>query len=641
MLFPTVDFAVFFVIVFTGSWMLRPYAKAWRWFLLAASCVFYLDPFNPVATDGSRFFTFNPVVVLLTLGAGLATAAVLKIGFGTVGGRSPADRAQAEALAEAGEVLSVASPRAGASRRVAAGPNPVGPDDPATDPDRLRDDPDLEGELARDLERDPADLGAGDDAARERALAPIVPSTPAACFWVPLVVVAGLFAGNVVVNNAYPERPDQSSRFLFLLLGVAFANQAFAQSVFAALGPHRERTAASRWLVRIAVAFDLFVLGYFKYTNWFLDVFSTIAEKFGLALPLNIILPIAISFFTFQAISYVVDVGRGELRPIPLLDFTVYLTFFAHVVAGPIVRVKEFAPQLNARPDPRFVQSAEAFELIFRGLFKKVVISSFMAAQIVDPVFAAPGAFDRTAVLFAILGYAVQIYADFSGYTDIAIGVALLLGIRFPQNFDAPYRSLSLQDFWRRWHMTLSRWLRDYLYIPLGGNRVGYVRTYVNLFLTMLLGGLWHGANWTFLIWGAIHGVGLGLERFVKERWSGSHGVPRVVVGVLQWILTFSIVCGAWVFFRATSIPNALEMFSQLLHGSTNLGGTSRVTWVLVTVIVLMIASQFVPPKIPERISIVFANTPPILQVLCAAAGLALINVLGPEGIAPFIYFQF
>ncbi len=633
MLFPTVDFAVFFVIVFTGSWMLRPYAKPWRWFLLGASCVFYLDPFNPVATDGARFFVVNPVILALTLGAGLATAALLKIGFGSVGGLSPAEKARAQQLADEGGALAVSSPRAGAGRRAVAAGDPPDDEPSSVDtdwPDRDRD---------RDLDADSLGGDDGPDGAPDR----VDHTLPPASVWVPLVVVAGLLVGNVVVNNLYPERQDQSSRFLFLLLGVAFANQAFGQSIFAALGPHRERTSASRWLVRIAVAFDLAVLGYFKYTNWFLDVFSTIAEKFGLALPLNIILPIAISFFTFQAISYAVDVGRGELRPIPLLDFTVYLTFFAHVVAGPIVRVKEFAPQLNARPDPRFVQSAEAFELIFRGLFKKVVISSFMAAQIVDPVFATPAAFDRTAVFFAILGYAVQIYADFSGYTDIAIGVALLLGIRFPQNFDAPYRSLSLQDFWRRWHMTLSRWLRDYLYIPLGGNRVSYVRTYVNLFLTMLLGGLWHGANWTFLIWGAIHGVGLGVERFVKERWGerGAIGVPKVIVGVLQWILTFSIVCGAWVFFRATSIPNALEMFSQLLHGSVNLGGTSRVTWVLVAVIVLMIASQFVPPKIPERLSVIFSNTPPLLQVLCAAAGLALINVLGPEGIAPFIYFQF
>jgi D-alanyl-lipoteichoic acid acyltransferase DltB (MBOAT superfamily) len=466
---------------------------------------------------------------------------------------------------------------------------------------------------------------------------------PPASIWAPIVVVSMLLVGNWYINQLFPDRPDQSSRFLFLLLGVAFVNQTFAKATYAALGPTRERTPASRWLVRIAVVFDLAVLGYFKYTNWMLDVFSVIAEKLGLVLPLNIILPIAISFFTFQAISYVVDVGRGEVKPIPLLDFTVYLTFFAHVVAGPIVRVKEFAPQLNARPDPRFVESAEAFELIFRGLFKKVVISSFMASQIVDPVFNSPQAYSKSEVLFAILGYAVQIYSDFSGYTDIAIGVALLLGIRFPQNFDAPYRSLSLQDFWRRWHMTLSRWLRDYLYIPLGGNRVSYWRTYLNLFLTMVIGGVWHGANGTFVVWGMIHGLGLGIERFIKERWSerGPLGLPLVVVKVLQWAITFTVVCCAWVFFRAAGLDNAKAIFVQLFTGSGTVGAVSRVTPLLVVTVLLMLASQFVPDRIPQRLSVLFAQTPPVFQVLCAAVGLSLIGVLGPEGIAPFIYFQF
>jgi hypothetical protein len=407
MLFPTVDFAVFFVIVFTGSWMLRPYAKAWRWFLLLSSCVFYLDPFNPVASDGQRTFVMNPVIVLMIAGAGALTAGLLKVGFGSLGGRSLAEHEQAERLAARARTLARATH--GADRGSVAVDELLDFDDEA-DADAL----------------DSYELAGADVGGRVRL--------PLASVWVPLAVVAMLGVGNVFINNTYPDRVDQSSRFLFLLLGVAFANQVFAQAVFAALGPTRERTAGSRWLVRIAVLFDLLVLGYFKYTNWFLGMFEGIVSNLGITLPLNIILPIAISFFTFQAIGYVVDVGRGEVRPIPLLDFTVYLTFFAHVVAGPIVRVGEFAPQLNARPDPRFVQSAEAFELIFRGLFKKVVVSSFVSAQIVDPVFATPGAFSKTEVLFGILGYAVQIYADFSGYTDIAIGVALLLGIRFPQN---------------------------------------------------------------------------------------------------------------------------------------------------------------------------------------------------------------
>jgi D-alanyl-lipoteichoic acid acyltransferase DltB (MBOAT superfamily) len=603
MLFPTVDFAVFFVIVFTGSWMLRPYPRPWRWFLLAASCVFYLDPFNPVATEGDRFFTANLVIIALAVLAGAATSAVLRVAFDRYEGMTAAEHA---------------ARTRGERRRSAVGAGADG------------------GGFDDDLD----DL---DDRAPVAARTTGAASVPWPSIWAPLVVVGMLVLGNIWIGNAYPDRPDQSSRWLFLLIGVALANQAFAKAVFAALGPTRERTDASRWLVRIAVAVDLLVLGYFKYCNWFLGTFQFIANSLHLDLPLNIILPIAISFFTFQAISYVIDVGRGELRPIPLLDFVVYLTFFAHVVAGPIVRVKEFAPQLNAHADPRYVQSAEAFDLIFRGLFKKVVISSFVASQIVDPVFQAPTGFSKLEVLFAILGYAVQIYADFSGYTDIAIGVALLLGIRFPENFDAPYTSLSLQEFWRRWHITLSRWLRDYLYIPLGGNRDGVGRTYLNLFLTMVLGGLWHGANWTFVMWGFIHGTGLVVERYVKTRWAERSplGLPYWLVAGLQWLLTFSIVCGAWVFFRATDFSNAWAIFDQLFTGSAPVGAVSRVTWVLVAVVLGSIASQFVPRHIPDRIVAFFSMWPPALQVLCAAVAFTLINVLGPDGIPTFIYFQF
>jgi alginate O-acetyltransferase complex protein AlgI len=600
MLFPTIDFAVFFVIVFTGSWMLRPYAKPWRWFLLLASCVFYLDPFNPVHTEGQTFLNVSVAILVALVAMGAATSGILRLGFGTIGGPSAVT-----ALGSRGR-------RRGAA--VAA--------------DEYDDDVDAGGTttLVRDHDDD-GDVG----------------PTAAACVWVPALIVAILVAANIWLGVAFPERPDREWRFLFLLLSVAWMNQAFGQAVYAALGPTRERTPVSRWLVRLAIVANLAALGYFKYTNWFLETFERIGLNLGFELPLGIILPIAISFFIFQAISYVIDIGRGELRPIPLLDFTVYLTFFAHLVAGPIVRVKEFAPQLDARADPRYVQSAEAFELIFRGLFKKVVVSSFLATAIVDPVFANPGVHTRVEVLFAILGYAVQIYADFSGYTDIAIGVALLLGIRFPQNFDAPYRSLSFQDFWRRWHITLSRWLRDYLYIPLGGNRRGEGRTYLNLFLTMVIGGLWHGANWTFVIWGAIHGGGLVIERRIKEHWATREplGLPLVLVKVLQWGVTFTIVCLAWVFFRAVDVHDAFEMIGQLFTGTDVLRPESLVTPLVIIVVVLSILSQFVPERIPQQITVAFSKAPPILQVLAGAVGLAIINVLGPEGVAPFIYFQF
>ncbi len=303
--------------------------------------------------------------------------------------------------------------------------------------------------------------------------------------------------------------------YIALLAASTVANQGFAVAI------HRSRRSATRrvWLAA-AVAANLGALAYYKYADLFLSSANNLAADIGLhwKLPLaNVALPAAISFFTFQALSYVIDTYRGKIEPSPFADFAVYLSFFPHLLAGPIVRAAEFLPQLRTRRDPRNVDSGLALWLIAGGLFKKLVISTYVAKTIVDPVFKAPTQHYTVDTLLGIYGFAVQIYMDFSAYTDIAIGLALLLGFRFPQNFNVPYRAASLQEFWRRWHMTLSRWLRDYLYIPLGGNRRTRARAYLNLMATMLLGGLWHGASWMMLIWGAIHGVGLAVERFFAD----------------------------------------------------------------------------------------------------------------------------
>ena len=282
-------------------------------------------------------------------------------------------------------------------------------------------------------------------------------------------------------------------RFIFLLAGCTLWNQLLAVRI------HRASTQAQRKaLLTVALIGDLGVLAYFKYYDFFISSSQNMAAIVGLELPLSlrtIILPVGISFYTFMAISYVVDTYRGDFVPTTLEKFAVYLSFFPHLVAGPIVRPGELIPQLDVPRDPRRVDTSRAFYLIATGLFKKVVIANYLASHIVDQVFGAPGQHSSLEILIGIYAYAVQIYADFSGYTDIAIGLALLLGFKFPQNFDSPYAAVSLQDFWRRWHMTLSRWLRDYLYIPLGGNRKGTIITYRNLMLTMLIGGLWHGAG--------------------------------------------------------------------------------------------------------------------------------------------------
>jgi alginate O-acetyltransferase complex protein AlgI len=410
-------------------------------------------------------------------------------------------------------------------------------------------------------------------------------------------------------------------RFVFLLAVSTIVNHVLAVAI------HRSRTVASRKsFLALAVAFDLGLLGYFKYANFFL---SSADNLLGTSWIAHVVLPVGISFYTFMAISYVVDTYRGELVPASFARFAVFQAFFPHLVAGPIVRASELLPQLESPRDPRRVDVSRAFVLIVSGLFLKVVIANHLATHIVDDVFAAPNRHSSLEVLVAVYGYAVQIFADFCGYTNIAIGVALLLGFQFPQNFASPYTAVTLQDFWRRWHMTLSRWLRDYLYIPLGGNRKGRLMTYRNLMLTMLLGGLWHGAAWTFVVWGGIHGLVLSLERATGWR-------PNKWVGRL---ITFHVVCFAWIFFRADSFARAGDVIARLF---TAWGQPSPlVTTSVVLAILVGIVGQYVRPGAVAATLRGFQRLPLPAQATAFGVSLVLINTLGPEGVAPFIYFRF
>jgi D-alanyl-lipoteichoic acid acyltransferase DltB (MBOAT superfamily) len=414
-------------------------------------------------------------------------------------------------------------------------------------------------------------------------------------------------------------------RFVFLLGASTVVNHVLAVAIYRA-----QEQAARKLLLTVALAFDLGLLGYFKYTNFFL---SSIDNTFGTSWIAHVTLPVGISFYTFMAISYVVDTYRGELVPASFARFAVFQAFFPHLVAGPIVRASALLPQLERPRDPRKVENARAFFLILSGLFLKVVIANHLAAHIVDEVFAAPDQHSSLEVLVAVYAYAVQIFADFCGYTNIAIGIALLLGFQFPQNFNSPYSAVSLQDFWRRWHMTLSRWLRDYLYIPLGGSRKGTFATYRNLMITMLLGGLWHGAAWTFVAWGAIHGIGLCIERAVG--W-------RPTTRRAQWfgrLLTFNVVCLAWVFFRADSFGRAWQILRRLFDawGSPS----PLVTTSVVLAIVFGIGVQYVRPGVLSWIEVRFGRLSTALQAATLAACLMVIDTLGPQGVAPFIYFRF
>jgi alginate O-acetyltransferase complex protein AlgI len=426
-------------------------------------------------------------------------------------------------------------------------------------------------------------------------------------------------------------------RFVFLLAGCTLWNQVLAVRIWRTRSPSQRKS-----LLVLALAGNLAVLGYFKYYDFFVTSSDNLLSVVGLDMPLevkSIVLPVGISFYTFMAISYVVDAYRGEFEPTTLEKFAVYLSFFPHLVAGPIVRPGELIPQLETPRNPRRVDTSRAFYLIATGLFKKVVIANYLASSIVDEVFAAPGQHSSLEILIAVYAYAVQIYADFSGYTDIAIGIALLLGFSFPQNFDSPYAAGSLQDFWRRWHMTLSRWLRDYVYIPLGGNRGKRpILTYRNLMLTMLIGGLWHGAAWTFVVWGALHGIGLAAERLWHER----HPNAPAQTTWKRWrarLLTFHFVCFAWIFFRASSFDDAWAMITGLF---TRWGEASPlVTGGVLLAIAVGIGSQYLPARIPRLVMARFSRLPVLGQATVLAFALTLTSVMGPEGVAPFIYFQF
>ena len=433
-------------------------------------------------------------------------------------------------------------------------------------------------------------------------------------------------------------------RFVLILVGSATVNWALALAVRRAMVGGR-RSEASRHLVQAAVAANLALLAVFKYHGFFVSSTADALASIGLhpATPvLDILLPVGISFFTFHAISYVVDVGRGDIDPIAYGDLLLYMCFFPHLVAGPIVRVDELVPQFHQRPDPRRVAFTEGVTLVVVGLAKKVVVAGYLGTQIVDPAYGTPGLRSGGELLAATYAYAVQIYADFSGYTDIAIGCALLLGIRLPQNFAAPYGSRSVREFWHRWHMTLSRWLRDYVYVPLGGSRDGTRATYRNLMATMLLGGLWHGADWRFVLWGGLHGTYLVGERAVSAWWGGREDrpvVPAALAAALRWLLTFNLVCAAWIVFRADSISTARTILGRIVTAAA--GSTTLVTGLVVATVAAALASQLVPDHRTRALRVRFSRLEWGAQAALLAAGLTAIAVLGPDGVAPFIYFRF
>lgn len=433
--------------------------------------------------------------------------------------------------------------------------------------------------------------------------------------------------------------------FLVLFAGVTVWNYFIGQRIAEHIDADGVRGAgAKRWLM-IGVVSDLAVLGYFKYANFGVDSFNALLvaagfEPFALA---QVILPIGISFYTFEAISYIVDVYRRDTKPARnFVDFACFVALFPHLIAGPVFRYKDLADQFNIRRHSAdlFAEGAVRF---MQGFVKKVFIADSIA-PIADAGFALADPTTADAWL-AVLAYTVQLYFDFSGYSDMAIGLGLMIGFRFVENFKQPYVSQSITEFWRRWHMSLSSWLRDYLYVPLGGNRHGTVATYRNLFLTMLLGGLWHGANWTFAIWGAWHGFILCVERAlgVKAEPSGFR--------IHRWVLTMLFVMIGWTLFRAENIHAAMQMFSAMFRFDgeglsplyTDAASHLQIATLLLALAVLAWGGW------RDRAAAAPRDATPVLRPwrTTLAVGLLLplfavaVLKLSAQSYSPFLYFQF
>ena len=433
-----------------------------------------------------------------------------------------------------------------------------------------------------------------------------------------------------------------SGLFFLLLLFVATSDFCIGQCLSRTVIQWKRKA----WVV-LSLCIDLGLLCYFKYFNFLREICYSIVNETDKFEPLDIFLPVGISFFTFQSISYVIDIYRGRIEAIRRwIDYVFYVSFFPQLVAGPIVRARDFLPQIYKNPVITHAQFGEGLFLVLCGLFKKSVISDYISLNFVDRIFDAPLLYTGVENLLGVYGYALQIYCDFSGYSDMAIGIALLLGFRFNINFDSPYQSATITEFWRRWHISLSSWLKDYLYISLGGNRKGKFRTYLNLFITMLLGGLWHGASVSFILWGAWHGIALAIHKFVMGRFSsfkqvGTEMKPwRRVLGI---IFTFHLVCLGWIMFRADSMQTVdeiltqigtnfhPEVFMQFIHGYKGVCLLMIIGYIL----------HFMPKQWENRMQRIVTDSPLFVQAVILALAIFTVVQFKSAGVQPFIYFQF
>jgi len=445
-----------------------------------------------------------------------------------------------------------------------------------------------------------------------------------------------------------------SGWFFFILIFSTIVDFYIGQNIHKSKIPIQKKL----WLT-LSIVVNLGLLSYFKYAYFFTDTFNRIFQSDHhvinmLAKWMNdatgthfevsqILLPVGISFFTFQTISYSVDVYRKKVQPVDnLFDFGFYVSFFPQLVAGPIVRASEFIPQIYKDFKLSKWEFGYAVFIILKGLTKKILIGDYIAVNFVDRVFDDPLRFSGFENLMGLTGYSLQVYCDFSGYTDIAIGVALLMGFRLPVNFNSPYKADSVGDFWKRWHMSLSSWLKDYLYIPLGGNRKGKIRTNINLMITMLLGGLWHGASWQFVIWGGLNGVGLIFYKYWK-RISPYENLKNLPTRFWKIFITFSFITFTRIWFRSES----MDIANQMLYQIGNSWDFSLIPSMIISykyVFLIMFFGFFihwVPSSWKEKYTDWFIFTPLYLKVIISTVVVFIIYQSITAGLQPFIYFQF
>jgi len=410
----------------------------------------------------------------------------------------------------------------------------------------------------------------------------------------------------------------------------------------------------------VSLFVNLGLLAFFKYSSYFVTLINDFAgtnletynfmaaiSNFGFGTDFNvseIILPVGISFYTFQTLSYTIDIYRRQIEPAKnVVDFGFFVTFFPQLVAGPIVRAADFIPQIYKKYSLTREQFGMAIYLIMTGLFKKVVISDYISVNFVDRVFDDPNLYTGFSNLMAVYGYSIQIYCDFSGYSDMAIGLAALLGFQLPLNFNSPYKATSITDFWRRWHISLSTWLRDYLYISVGGNRKGKIRTYINLMITMLLGGLWHGAATKFIIWGGLHGAALAIHKLWMRYVPGISRKNTAISKIVAGVVTFHFVAFCWIYFRADNVDKVKLMLSRITKHFNWSGIGERLVEYRTPLLLIALGFfiHFLPISWKTRAKEFFITVPDVAKVHVCAVIIFVCYQAKTADVQPFIYFQF